>query len=328
MPIRPPSFWTTRGGTASLLLPVAALYQLGYRIRRAMTVPVQLEAKLLCIGNLVAGGAGKTPVAIAIGEHLRERGIHACFLSKGYGGRLTAPTLVDAGKHTAADVGDEPLLLARTLPTVVARDRARGAAFAQAQGFSLIIADDGFQNPNLRPDVALVVADAAYGFGNGHTLPAGPLREPVAYGLARADALVAVYRGDAAENRLPDIPLPVIAADLHTTCPPEAAQHKLLAFCGIARPEQFFRSLAEQDGITLAGCHAFADHHPFRTEELDMLAAEAQHLDAALITTAKDAVRLPDGFRDKVLVAKATLNWHNSAELEAVLAPLIALKEP
>lgn len=327
MPPRSPAFWSQpHSRLAALLTPLSCLYQAGYRLRRRLTTPAPLTAKLLCIGNLIAGGAGKTPVALAIGDYCREQGIHACFLSKGYGGSITTPTQVNPAAHSAAEVGDEPLLLARCLPTIIGHDRAAAARFAEAQGFALIIMDDGFQNPNLRPDMALVVVDAGFGFGNGHSLPAGPLREPVESGLARADAVVLVERGQAPAP-LPPLALPLLRAALHTHCPSPLTGQKIIAFSGIARPQQFFDSLRRDSGATVIDCRSFADHHPFTAAELQALQADAQQHKASLVTTAKDAVRLPADFAAQVIVAEAALKWHNAAELHAVLAPLLSWKE-
>lgn len=327
MPLPSPAFWNISGIAAKTLLPMAALYQLGYRLRRCLTKPAIIRPKLLCIGNLIAGGAGKTPVALAVGEYVKARGINACFLSKGYGGSIPISTLVDSKKHSAAEVGDEPLLLARVLPTLVAKNRVDGARYAEKCGFDLIILDDGFQNPTLRPDLSLVVADATYGFGNGHTLPSGPLREPVAYGLSRADALIVLHRGHAAESSFTEYSLPIIHGDLRTACPPDATKQKLIAFSGIARPQQFFDALEQQCSAELVAYHAFADHHPFSIAELKQLRQEAQKLDAKLITTAKDAVRLPQAMRNEVWVAEAQINWHNADALAKVLAPLFSAME-
>lgn len=324
MPLRTPEFWNEDGTAAKLLQPLALLYQAGYRLRRAITTPAQLAPKLLCIGNLVAGGAGKTPVALAVGEYIKAQGISACYLSKGYGGNLRKPTRIDLTRHNAAEAGDEPLLLARVLPCFVAQDRVAGAQEAARHGFKLIILDDGFQNPTLRADFALVVADGAYGFGNGHTLPAGPLREPVNYGLSRADALVVLRRDDKPQQRLTDYPVRLLTADLRTTCPDAALAHKLVAFSGIARPQQFFDGLVKHCGAQLISSHSFADHHAFTTAELEPLRAEARACNARLITTAKDAVRLPPTLRDEVLVAEAAINWHNATALSDTLAPLLA----
>lgn len=328
MPLTTPDFWRKNGITAKALLPAAALYQLGYRARRAFTTPASLAPKLLCVGNLVAGGAGKTPVALALGEYLKAQGKRACYLSKGYGGRIRKPTLVDTAAHTARDVGDEPLLLARVLPTFVARDRAAGAKEAERRGYDYIILDDGFQNPALKPDFALVVADGVYGFGNGYTLPAGPLREPVESGLARADALVVIRRDRKQTPRLTHYPVPTLAADLRTSCPEQAQGQKVVAFAGIARPTQFFEALVQHCGLHVIGSHAYSDHHAYRQAELDALLAEAHKHGAKLVTTAKDAVRLPPALLNEVLVAEAAINWHNADALHELLAPLLAQENP
>ena len=328
MPLQSPAFWNKPGSiAATALLPVAALYQLGYRIRRQFTTPATITPKLLCIGNLVAGGAGKTPVALAVGEYIKAQGIRACFLSKGYGAHITQPTMVDCTHHNAAEVGDEPLLLAQVLPTIIAKNRADGAKYAESCGFDLIILDDGFQNPTLKPDLSLIVADAAYGFGNGFTLPSGPLREPVEYGLSRADALVVLYRNHQQKCAIADYPIPTITGDVQTSCPSDLANQKVVAFSGIARPEQFFEALVQQCGAYVIASHAFADHHPFSATELQQLRDEAKKHDAALVTTAKDAVRLPQTLRGEVLVAEAKINWHNADALAAILAPLLSPKE-
>lgn len=325
MPPRSPQFWQEDGLAAKALQPLACLYQLGYRFRRAITKPVSLNAKVLCIGNLVAGGAGKTPIALAVGEYLKAQSVNACFLSKGYGGHIRTATRVDPARHNAADVGDEALLLAECLPVIVAKSRAEGARYAEQQGFGVIVMDDGFQNPALFPDLSFVVVDAAYGFGNGRTLPAGPLREPVDYGLARADAIILVERGGQKAN-IPQFPLPMLRADVQTLCPTEAKTGKWLAFSGIARPQQFFDALAGQ-GVQLAASRPFPDHHAFTATELEQLRKEAQRQGAGLITTAKDAVRLPADFRAQVMVAQAVINWHNASALAALLSPILASKE-
>lgn len=325
MPPRSPQFWQKDGLAAKALQPLACLYQLGYRLRRATTKPESLNAKVLCVGNLVAGGAGKTPVALAIGEYVKAQGVHACFLSKGYGGGIRVATLVDTARHNAADVGDEALLLAECLPVVVAKSRAEGARFAEREGFGVIVMDDGFQNPALSSDLSFVVVDAAYGFGNGRTLPAGPLREPVDYGLARADAVILVERGGQKAN-IPQFPLPVLRADVQTLCPTGAREGKWLAFSGIARPQQFFDALTRQ-GVQLVANRPFPDHYVFTAAELEQLRKEAQRQGAGLITTAKDAVRLPADFRAQVMVAQAMINWHNADALTALLSPILASKE-
>jgi tetraacyldisaccharide 4'-kinase len=323
MPLQSPAFWNKKGLAAKVLLPVAALYQLGYQLRRATTTPASVKPQLLCIGNLIAGGAGKTPVALAVGEHMKTKGLNACYLSKGYGGSLRGPVLVNSATHTAAQTGDEPLLLAQVLPTIVAKDRRAGATYAEQMGFDIIILDDGFQNPTLRPDFSILVMDAAYGFGNGYTLPAGPLREPVASGLARADAMVVLRRDRKQADRTTGFSIATLSADLRTTAPEAAQGKKLIAFAGIARPQQFFEALVQHCGLHVINSHAFADHHPYTEQDLTPLQDEALRHDAMLITTAKDAVRLPASMHGQVLVADAAINWHNAQALDALLAPLL-----
>lgn len=324
MPLQSPAFWNKNGLAAKTLLPLAALYQIGYRLRRSFTRPTKVKPLLLCVGNLIAGGAGKTPVALAMGDYLKSKDIKACYLSKGYGGSLQTATVVDTAQHTADQTGDEPLLLAQVLPTIVSKDRVSGAKLAEQMGYDIVVLDDGFQNPHLAPDISLIVVDGVYGFGNGYTLPAGPLREPVAYGLGRANAMVVLRRDRKQRDRVTDYPIETLSADLRTSAPADAANKKLIAFAGIARPHQFFEALVQHCGLHVINSHAFADHHPYTLRDLEPLQVEAIKHEATLITTAKDAVRLPAALRPQVLVADAAINWHNAEALDALLAPLLA----
>jgi tetraacyldisaccharide 4'-kinase len=212
--MRAPEFWRRDGALAHALAPLSWAWAAGARGRQAGARPEHAAAPVLCVGNLTVGGAGKTPTVLALLRRLRERGRKPHALSRGYGGRLKGPLRVAAG-HTAAQVGDEALLLAEAAPTWIARDRAAGARAAVAAGADVIVMDDGFQNPSLAKDLSLVVVDAAYGFGNGRLLPAGPLREPIARGLARADAVVLVLPSlDERLAPLPPMGLPVLRARL------------------------------------------------------------------------------------------------------------------
>ncbi|MCH2546951.1 MAG: tetraacyldisaccharide 4'-kinase [Alphaproteobacteria bacterium] len=325
--LQSPAFWKVNSLQAKVLWPLSQIYQMGYRVRRMSIKPIAITSKILCIGNLIAGGAGKTPVALDVGQYIKSQGVNACYLSKGYGGTLRTPTLVNPQIHNAKQTGDEALLLAQVLPTIVAKSRVAGAKFAEKQGFDLIILDDGFQNPTLKPDISLVVVDSVYRFGNGFTLPAGPLREPVKYGLSRADALVVLRRDRKQGSPVTDFPIPVINADLRTSCPEITPDKKLIAFTGIARPEQFFEALVQHCGAHIVSSFPFADHHPFTKKDMVGLKTEANKHDATLITTAKDAARLPEEQRGEVMVAQATINWHNADDLKAVLAPLLASEE-
>ncbi|MEQ8698387.1 MAG: tetraacyldisaccharide 4'-kinase, partial [Bauldia litoralis] len=205
--MRTPDFWSGRGPTSALLLPAGAVYAWATRRRVARAPEYEPPVPVVCIGNLSAGGSGKTPVAMSVAAILRNKGLAAHLLTRGYGGRLSGPVRVDPALHSARDVGDEPLLLARAAPTWVARDRAAGARAAVAAGAEAVVMDDGHQNPALRKDLSLVVIDGGFGFGNRRVVPAGPLREPIAAGLARADAVVMIGEDETeAGARLGDTP--------------------------------------------------------------------------------------------------------------------------
>ena len=318
--MRTPAFWYRPAGIAAwTLAPLGALYGLAGRLRMARGTPHKAGVPVLCVGNLVAGGAGKTPVCIAVAEALRTRGVAAQFLTRGHGGRERGPLPVDPARHGAADVGDEALLLAAHAPCWVARDRAEGARAAEASGAQAIVMDDGFQNPGLAKDCALVVVDGGVGFGNGRLVPAGPLREPVARGLARADAVVVMGEDRAGVERLVSGALPVLHARLE---PAEEARdlsgRAVLAFAGIGRPEKFFATL-EALGAHLKERVGFADHHPYRPEEIMALVDRAAALGATPVTTAKDAARLPAALRPLVRVVPVRAVWRDSARLDRLL---------
>ncbi len=214
MAVRAPEFWAQPGLVPSLLAPLATLYAAGAAARAMFASPFRAPVPVLCIGNLVAGGAGKTPIVLSLAELLRRQGRHPHIVSRGYGGRLAGPIAVDPAGHRAADVGDEPLLLARAAPCWVARDRVAGAKAAVAAGADLVLLDDGFQNPSLAKDLSLVVVDGAYGFGNRQVMPAGPLREPIEVGLARAGAVVIIGADESHAEAALARRLPVLHAAL------------------------------------------------------------------------------------------------------------------
>lgn len=319
--MRAPDFWRRPGVLPTLLSPLACAYDLVGRNRRAGVTGLRLPIPVICIGNLVLGGAGKTPVALAVAAALLQRGVRPCFLSRGYGGSLPGPLLVDPARHRADAVGDEPLLLARSAPTVVSRDRPAGARLALEQGAEVLILDDGFQNPSLQKDLSLLVVDAAYGFGNGKVVPAGPLRESLSGGLARADALVLLRGGE--RSRTPVLPsdLPCLGAGLEPQTALPAGRY--LAFAGIGRPEKFFASLRFQ-GVKLVGSLAFPDHHRYAAEDLARLRREAEAAQAQLITTEKDLVRLGIEEREGIAVFPVALVWDDPDQLEQLLDPLLS----
>jgi tetraacyldisaccharide 4'-kinase len=289
-----PRFWWQRD-RGMLLSPLAALYGTvaALRMRRAGR---SAGLPVICLGNLTVGGAGKTPAALAVGRVLLAAHQRPFFLSRGYGGRLAGPVLVNRSVHGAADVGDEPLLLARLAPTIVARNRIAGAQLARFEGAGVIVMDDGFQNPALHKDLAIVVIDGRRGIGNGRVLPAGPLRAPLARQLTRAHALIVVGPPGESAASVAELGrkrgLPVFQARLEPDPQTLAALsgRRILAFAGIADPEKFFATLSDA-GLDLVAQHSFADHHPYTAADAQMLTARAQSQNLLLLTTEKDQAR-------------------------------------
>lgn len=301
---------------ARLLSPLSALTG-AITARRVSHPGWRAPVPVICCGNVTVGGAGKTTVALDIGQRLAARGLAVHFLLRGYGGSKRGPHRVAAG-DTAAVVGDEALLLADVAPTWIGGDRAASARAAVDTGAQVLVMDDGLQNPSLEKDLSLLVVDGASGFGNGRVLPAGPLREPVAAGAARCQAAVLI--GPDATNAASLLSLPILRARLQPG--PEIATwvgRQVLAFAGIARPGKFFTTLSDA-GVIVAGTLPFPDHHPFTAADMRHVLAEAKRLDAMPITTPKDAVRLPAGYRDHIAVVGVSLAWDDPAALEALLA--------
>jgi len=319
--LRAPDFWKRDGGTLApwLLGPlegVTARLTASRLSRPGWRAPVPV----LCCGNAGVGGAGKTTVALDLGRRLVARGLAVHFLTRGYGGRLPDATRVDPERHGAAEAGDEALLLTRVAPTWIAADRAAGARAAVAAGAAALVMDDGLQNPALVKDVSLLVIDGSAGFGNGRLLPAGPLREPVAAAAARSSAAVLIGEDRCQAQALLPSALEVLRARLAPASNGSAlAGQRVLAFAGIGNPDKFWSTVAKT-GAVLVGSARFADHHFYREAELRRLAAQAERLDAALVTTAKDAVRLPPAWREAVHVLGARLVWEDAARLESLLA--------
>lgn len=281
---------------ARLLAPLGTLHGASVALKASLARPFHPGVPVICVGNLTAGGSGKTPIAIAIADALRGWGKKPFFLTRGYGGSERGPALASRA-HSAAAMGDEAVLLARHAQTVVARVRAAGARLAVEKGADVIVMDDGHQNFALAKSMSLVVVDAQTGFGNGFQIPAGPLREPVRQGLARADAIILVGEGN------PDLQGyggPVLRAHLAVDGAPFAGQ-RVFAFAGIGRPEKFFAAL-EQTGAELTAACAFADHHPYTEDEVLQLKAVAG--DAQLVTTEKDFVRMTIAQREGIKVLK------------------------
>ncbi len=316
--MRAPAFWYKRGMTGAFLAPLGWLWAAGAQARAAKPARHRSPIPVICIGNLSVGGAGKTPIAESIARLIP--GAH--FLSKGYGGKETGPLRVEPHRHGYQQVGDEPLLLAEIAPTWVAKNRIEGAEAAAEAGASCLVMDDGFQDPSLEKDIAILVVDGHTGFGNERCLPAGPLREPVEQGLRRADAVVILGedRHDIA-NRV--APKPVLYAWLE----PEAEAsilvgRKVVAFAGIGRPAKFFHTL-DTLGANVVEAYAFPDHYPFHPAEIGELQVAANNHNAFLVTTAKDFVRVPHAMRDQIGVVQMDVAWDHEAALLDILAPAL-----
>ena len=326
--MRAPDFWGADGVLPAVLSPLSVAYLLAGRLRSALARPFEPQIPVICVGNLVAGGAGKTPVVLSLLALLGRRGFTAHALTRGYGGREAGPCEVDLSRHGASEVGDEALLLARAAPTWVARNRANGARAAVGAGAEVLVMDDGFQNPDLVKHLSLLVVDGSYGFGNARVLPAGPLREPIARGLARADAVILLGEDSWGIEARVGSRVPILRARL---VPAQATMElegvRVVAFAGIGRPEKFFDTLQDL-GADLVARHAFADHHRYIRAELAQLIAEAEATGARLVTTEKDAVRLPADLRDKIAALPVELEWRDPGALEALLARLPGFAPP
>ena len=315
--MKTPSWWRHKGPMAQLLRPISLFWRLGAMLRSAFAKVETLDIPVWCVGNVTAGGGGKTPFCLYLGEQMKQAGINAYFIARGYGGELAGPLLVDVHTHSHKEVGDEALLLAECLPTIVAHERVEAAKLAAELGAKLVIMDDGMQYPHLHPNKTFLMLKGDEPLGNGYVIPAGPLRESFTKALTRSDVVVEVdstsstYEGDIAGWQ----------ATTHLTLP-KLANNQLIAFAGIAHPHHFRKQL-QSLGLHIIEFHGFADHHPYTSQELNTLLDRAEKEGAALITTAKDAVRMPTAFREKVIVAKQSLSLDRSNDLAVMIGNAI-----
>jgi tetraacyldisaccharide 4'-kinase len=324
-----PAFWyRPLSWMSRLLMPLAAVYGViaGHRLQRKgfdAGIPV------FCVGNYHVGGAGKTPTVLALARLLRELGETPVVLSRGYGGRLRGPVMVDQDRHAAEDVGDEPLMLARTVPVAVARDRVDGVALARSQGATVIVMDDGFQNPAIAKDASLIVIDAHRGLGNACVFPAGPLRAPLPPQIDRTDALIVIGDGAAAGKVAAAVAArgkQVMPAHLKADDASVASLRgkRVLAFAGIGDPGRFFRTL-RASGVEVVLERAFADHHRFSQGEIETLIAQARRDALTLVTTEKDIARLRGreglpGWAREIVPFAVTLEFDRAAEVRKLVS--------
>ncbi len=330
--MRAPAHWSTAPGRPGLLAraltPLSWLWQAGACVRDRRAKAEIAPVPVLCIGNLIAGGSGKTPMVAALLRRLQAADHDVHVVSRGYGGRIAGPHKVDLTRNKLADVGDEPLLLAAHGPVWIAKDRAAGARAAAADGAGLVLLDDGFQYPGLVKDAAIVMVDAVAGFGNGRVIPAGPLREPVAAGLKRADLVVLLGQPDdraRARQIWPELNgPPLVEAQLVPMAAGMVVEgDPVFAFAGIGYPQKFFATLQAM-GADLVGTRSFPDHHVYAPKMIRRMMAEAHAQNAMLVTTEKDAVRLPAQLRREVVSLQVRLEPEDWGPIDAIIGRILA----
>lgn len=309
--MKTPTYWKNKNIISLLLWPFGCLYGLATATRLLLKTPHKVDAKVICVGNLTAGGTGKTPVSISLAKILQQNGQNPYFVSRGYGGKLKGLQVMP-DIHNAADVGDEPLLLAGQAPVIINPDRYAGALMAEQEGANYIIMDDGFQNPSLYKDISFVVIDGNIGLGNGFCIPAGPLREFKDLGLHRASAIMLIGE-DTHDLAASFGKLPVFKGRIKPVSP-SPLTYDVVAFAGIGRPEKFYQSLSGC-GFNIVETRDFPDHHFYTEDELNQLIALGKQHKAPVYTTAKDFVKIPPRLQSKFKVLEIAIEWENPSEL-------------
>lgn len=314
MKLNSPKHWEEDGTLAKLLGPASFFYARA-TAKRVAAKGYRSKAKVICIGNVTAGGAGKTPTAIAIATMLQEEKKNVHFITTGFGRKTENLGAVRVAKQTAEEVGDEPLLLSTIAPTWVGENRAELAKAAENAGADVIIMDDGYQNGELEKDVSILVIDGGYGLGNGRVIPAGPLREPFEAALERADGVVIV--GDKTKE-LPEFKVPSFKGKMELDIPENVKEEEVVAFCGIGRPEKFFTSLKEH-GIKVVEELGFPDHHYYNETDFKAIFGIANSKKAVIVTTSKDMVKVPDRFRKIIYPVKGELAFDSDKKLKKLI---------
>ncbi len=308
--MKTPKYWQSNSFTSKILSPLGFLYGLMTQLRLKLKSPHKVSIPVVCIGNITAGGTGKTPVSISIAKLLATEMYHPFFVSRGYGGKLQ-DVIVNNKKHTAKDVGDEPLLLSKQAPVVVNANRYAAAQKAVEQGADIIIMDDGFQNPSLHKDLSFLVFDGNYGIGNGKIIPSGPLRETLENGTKRADAIIIL--GKDKHDLAKRCGLPAFFG--HTEAVQTTINNQdVVAFAGIGHPQKFYHTLKQQ-GFNVVKTIDFPDHHFYTRDELENIINEAKKLNAQIYTTSKDFVKIPPLYSQDINVLEVAVVWDNPEEL-------------
>lgn len=311
MPLKTPKFWHSDNFLARALLPLSWLYGYGYRLKQQFQKPYTSTLPVLCVGGVVAGGSGKTPVLQALLKLIMEHKIYErpVILTRGYGGILRGLVVVDPSVHTAKDVGDEAMIHAQYANVIVAKNRADGAMLAEMMGADILLMDDGLQNTSLHKDISFLVINSHQSLGNGFLLPAGPLREPLQDALEKCEAVIETGGGHGFDNAL-KTSMSVISS--------HNKDISYFGFAGLGHPEKFKQTLID-NGFKLAGFKEFSDHHPYTESDIKKLL----HLAGThrLITTQKDAMRIPAQYQTMIDVLMIELSFDNPEKILEILAP-------
>ena len=322
--LKAPKFWYLKKDTylSNSLYPFSLLFRLGTKLRIILSQKKNAELPIICIGNIVVGGAGKTPVSLKIGKMLRQAGYSPHFVSKGYSGIEKNNTLVQKW-HSPKSVGDESILLSEVAPTWIGFDRNKSFNLAKEKGADCIIMDDGFQNPTIQKDFSIIVINEEQEFGNKRVMPSGPLRESITRGLSRTNLIIVI--GTISKEIKTKIPIhiPVINASFAISDENKIFKgQKITAFAGIAYPEKFFTSLAEQ-GARIVKEVIYPDHHIYHENDLLNLAEIANKTQSILVSTQKDFVRIPKSYRSLVNTLEGEIVFDNEELLLEILSNVV-----